>query len=46
MESSDNTYKEAKLTGVIVFKNPINRGNGAATQTGIDAAKLLMQILL
>ena len=39
--SSDNTYKEAKLTGVIVLKHPINRGKGAATQTGIDAAKLL-----
>lgn len=39
--SNDNTYKQAKSTGVIVLKHPINRGKGAATQTGIDAAKLL-----
>ncbi|MGI6484211.1 MAG: glycosyltransferase family 2 protein [Candidatus Dojkabacteria bacterium] len=37
----DNTSKEALSTGVIVVKHPINRGKGAATQTGIDAAKLL-----
>lgn len=39
--SSDNTYQEAKSTGVITLSHPINRGKGAATQTGIDAAKLL-----
>jgi glycosyltransferase involved in cell wall biosynthesis len=39
--STDNTYAQAKSTGVIVLKHPINRGKGAATQTGIDAAKLL-----
>jgi glycosyltransferase involved in cell wall biosynthesis len=39
--SNDNTYQEAKSTGVIAISHPINRGKGAATQTGIDAAKLL-----
>ena len=39
--SIDNTYKEAKSTGVITVTHPINRGKGAATQTGIDVGKLL-----
>ena len=39
--SPDNTYTEAKSTGVVTIKHPINRGKGAATQTGIDAAKVL-----
>lgn len=39
--STDNTYKEASSTGVITISHPINRGKGAATQTGLDAAKLL-----
>lgn len=39
--STDNTYSEAKSTGVITLSHPINRGKGAATQTGIDACKLL-----
>jgi UDP-N-acetylglucosamine---dolichyl-phosphate N-acetylglucosaminyltransferase len=39
--STDNTYQEAKSTGVITISHPINRGKGAATQTGIDSAKLL-----
>ncbi len=39
--SMDNTYEEAISTGVITISHPINRGKGAATQTGIDAAKLL-----
>ena len=39
--SPDNTYEQAKSTGAIVLKHPINRGKGAATQTGIDAGKLL-----
>ena len=37
----DNTAKEAQSAGAIVINHPINRGKGAATQTGIDAAKLL-----
>lgn len=39
--SKDNTYKKAKSTGVTTIKHVINRGKGAATQTGIDAALLL-----
>ena len=39
--SNDNTYEQAKSTGIITITHPINRGKGAATQTGIDAAKLL-----
>lgn len=39
--STDNTYSEAKSTGVITLSHPINRGKGAATQTGIDTGKLL-----
>ncbi len=39
--SHDNTYDEAFSTGVITLKHTINRGKGAATQTGLDAAKLL-----
>lgn len=39
--STDNTYSEALSTGVITLRHPINRGKGAATQTGIDAGKIL-----
>jgi len=39
--SSDNTYSESISSGVITIKHTINRGKGAATQTGIDAAKEL-----
>jgi len=39
--SDDNTYEQALSTGSITIIHPINRGKGAATQTGIDAAKLL-----
>ncbi|KKP43151.1 MAG: glycosyl transferase family 2 [candidate division WS6 bacterium GW2011_GWC1_33_20] len=39
--STDNTCKEAKYSGAITISHTINRGKGAATQTGIDAAKLL-----
>lgn len=39
--SDDNTLKEAESTNIITISHPINRGKGAATQTGIDAAKLL-----
>lgn len=36
--SSDNTYALAKKSGVIVLRHPINRGQGAALQTGNDQA--------
>lgn len=39
--SKDRTFIEAKKTGVNVIKHVINRGKGAATQTGITAALLL-----
>lgn len=39
--SSDNTYKIAKDSGCIALRHMINRGKGAATQTGMDAARLL-----
>jgi len=39
--SDDKTYEQALSTGVITLQHPINRGKGAATQTGIDVAKLL-----
>ncbi len=39
--SNDNTYQKAKDASVIAISHPINRGKGAATQTGIDAAKIL-----
>ncbi len=40
--SKDNTYLEAKkIEGVIALRHKINRGKGAATKTGIEAAKLL-----
>lgn len=39
--SEDNTYLEASVPGVTVLRHFINRGVGAATQTGIDAAKIL-----
>lgn len=39
--SSDKTYQKAKNSGVITLRHPVNRGKGAATQTGIDAAVLL-----
>jgi len=39
--SNDDTYKIAKNYGCIVLKHLINRGKGAATQTGLDAAKIL-----
>lgn len=38
--SSDNTYYESTRAQTTTLKHPINRGKGAATQTGIDAAKL------
>lgn len=40
--SHDQTYEQAKeIPGVIVLKHKLNRGKGAATKTGIEAAKLL-----
>lgn len=39
--STDDTYHVAKDSGVTVAKHLINRGKGAATQTGLDAAKIL-----
>lgn len=39
--STDNTFEKAKSAGIIALKHKINRGKGAATKTGIEAAKLL-----
>jgi len=39
--SLDDTYSIAKKMGCIVLKHAINRGKGAATQTGLDAVKFL-----
>jgi glycosyltransferase involved in cell wall biosynthesis len=39
--STDNTYDESISAGAITIRHTINRGKGAATQTGLDAAKLL-----
>lgn len=40
--SSDNTWKKAReMQGVTVLRHKINRGKGAATRTGIEAAKIL-----
>lgn len=40
--SSDDTFLKAKeIESVIVLRHKINRGKGAATKTGIEAAKLL-----
>ena len=39
--SKDATYDTAKATGIITLRHRINRGKGAATKTGIEAAKLM-----
>ena len=39
--STDNTFKVAKETGVVVFRHFLNRGKGAAIKTGFEAAKKL-----
>jgi len=39
--SSDNTYQAASNAGAHVISHRINRGKGAATKTGIEAAKML-----
>jgi len=36
--SHDNTYSEAQATDAIVARHLINRGQGAALQTGMDIA--------
>ena len=39
--SSDNTAEEARLAGAKVISHPINRGAGAASQTGVLYARKL-----
>ena len=39
--STDKTQEKAKSAGAIAIRHKINRGKGAATKTGIEAAKLL-----
>jgi len=39
--SSDKTAQIAAETGAIVINHKINRGKGAATKTGLEAAKIL-----
>lgn len=39
--STDDTHQKAKETGVWALKHKLNRGKGAATRTGIEAAKTL-----
>lgn len=39
--SADETFSKAKETNAIALRHKINRGKGAATKTGIEAAKLL-----
>ena len=39
--SSDNTQQVAKSAGIVALRHKINRGKGAATKTGIEAAKML-----
>lgn len=40
--SRDQTYEKAQeIPGVVALRHKLNRGKGAATKTGIEAAKLL-----
>ncbi len=39
--SKDETYKNARDAGAIALRHHLNRGKGAATKTGIEAAKFL-----
>ena len=39
--SADQTLAAARKTGVTALRHRLNRGKGAATKTGIEAAKLL-----
>jgi glycosyltransferase involved in cell wall biosynthesis len=38
--SKDDTFERAKETGATALRHRLNRGKGAATKTGIEAAKL------
>ena len=45
--SADNTQAKAKeIPGVIALRHRINRGKGAATKTGIEAAKMLGAVII
>ncbi len=45
--SRDQTYEKARaVSGVVVLRHRLNRGKGAATKTGIEAAKLLDAITI
>lgn len=39
--SDDNTHQKAQEAGSMALRHKINRGKGAATKTGMEAAKLL-----
>lgn len=39
--SQDDTFKKAQAAGVTALHHRLNRGKGAATKTGVEAAKLL-----
>ncbi|MFZ1735440.1 MAG: glycosyltransferase family 2 protein [Candidatus Moraniibacteriota bacterium] len=39
--SVDHTFDVARSTGIVTLRHRLNRGKGAATKTGIEAAKLL-----
>lgn len=39
--SRDDTFDSARKTGVTTLRHHLNRGKGAATKTGIEAAKIL-----
>ncbi len=39
--SKDATFKVAQKSGAVAIRHRLNRGKGAATKTGIEAAKLL-----
>lgn len=39
--SKDDTFDAARKTGAVTLHHQLNRGKGAATKTGIEAAKLL-----
>lgn len=39
--STDQTWQKAQVAGAKALRHKINRGKGAATKTGIEAAKLL-----
>lgn len=36
--SADGTYQQARSAGALTLRHPVNRGQGAALQTGIDKA--------